>query len=537
MNQALEKIQDDLRCAWRFRWWALGVAVLVSVIGWLVVFALPDRFEASARVFVDTRTALKPVLQNLAVEQDINAQLNLVRQSLLAGPQLRKIAVDSGVLRPTVTDPAQEAGILTAMANRISLTMRSASDRESERDTGGSIYSISYQDQSRARSLKVTDALVNTFVEQTLGGKRQGAESAQRFLEQQIKEYDTRLRTAEDRLADFKKRYVGLMPAEQGGYFGQLQHEIDAVKTTENQLSITQSRRNELARQMRGEAAISGSTTVVGTAGAAAGGTDTVSRIRETQARLDDLLLRFTDKHPDVVAARETLQELQKRRAAEIQSLRRGDPGAAAESGAAANPVFQNIQLQLNQADVEIASLRGTLEQHRAKAAELRRFLDTAPRVEAEFAQLNRDYDVNKAQHAALLASYEKARLSEQADSAGSVRFEIVQPPTASYSPVFPRRTMLLAVVLAGGLAIGGAIAYLLHMLKPVVGSARSLAELTGLQVLGVVSGAFPATRAVSARRDLWRFAAGVGCLLVGFLIVLGLNWSGMRLGSMSGVG
>jgi polysaccharide chain length determinant protein (PEP-CTERM system associated) len=536
MNQALEKIQDDLRCAWRFRWWALSVAMLVSVIGWLVIFALPDRFEASARVFVDTRTALKPVLQNLAVEQDIDAQLNLVRQSLLAGPQLRKIAADSGVLAPTVTDPAQEAGILTAMANRISLTMRSASDRESERDTGGSIYSISYQDQSRPRSLKVTDALVNTFVEQTLGGKRQGAETAQRFLEQQIKEYDTRLRTAEDRLADFKKRYVGLMPAEQGGYFGQLQHEIDAVKTTENQLSVTQSRRNELARQMRGEAAIAGSSTVAGPPGAASG-SDTVSRIRETQARLDDLLLRFTDKHPDVVAARETLQELQKRRAAEIESLRRGDPGAAASSGAASNPVFQNIQLQLNQADVEIASLRGTLEQHRAKAAELRRLLDTAPRVEAEFAQLNRDYDVNKAQHAALLASYEKARLSEQADSAGSVRFEIVQPPTASYSPVFPRRTMLLAVVLVAGFAIGGAIAYLLHMLKPVVGSARSLAELTGLQVLGVVSSAFPATLAVSARRDLWRFAAGVGCLLVGFLVVLGLNWSGVRIGSISGVG
>jgi polysaccharide chain length determinant protein (PEP-CTERM system associated) len=535
MNPAFEKIYDDLRCAWRFRWWALALAVIVSVFGWLSVFALPDRFEASARVFVDTRTALKPVLQNLAVEQDINAQLNLVRQSLLAGPQLRKIAADSGVLPPTVTDPAQESSILTQMASRISVTVRSASERESERDTGGSIYSIAYQDSSRAQTLKVVDALVNTLVEQTLGGKRQGSESAQRFLEQQIKEYELRLRAAEDRLAEFKKRYPGLMPTEQGGYFAQLQHEIDAAKTAQTQLSITQSRRNELARQMRGESAVIAGGSVTG--GAAGTGTDTVSRIRETQARLDDLLLRFTDKHPDVVATRETLVELQKRREAEIESLRRGDPGAAAASGAASNPVFQNIQLQLNQADMEIASLRATIAQHNGKATELRRLLDTAPRVEAEYAQLNRDYDVNRAQHSALLANYEKARLGEQADSAGSVRFEIVQPPTASFAPVFPRRTLFLAASLAMGLAMGAALAYMLHMLKPVVGSARTLTELTGIQVLGVVSSAFPGRLSVSARRDLWRFAAGVACLMIGFAIVLGLNWSGLRLGSSSGWG
>ena len=42
-----------------------------------------------------------------------------------------------------------------------------------------------------------------------------------------------------------------------------------------------------------------------------------------------------------------------------------------AASGASTNPVVQSIQLQLNQADVEIASLNGEITQHRNKAAEL----------------------------------------------------------------------------------------------------------------------------------------------------------------------
>jgi len=531
MNQLIEQIYYELRSAWRFRWYALLTAGVAAVAGWLVVFALPDRFEASARVFVDTRTALKPVLQGLTVEQDVNAQLNFVRQSLLAGPQLQDIAERAGVLTPATTNPAEQARILEDMVNRVNLTVRSASDRDNERDTAGSIYGINYQDNSRARSLKVVEVLLNTLVEETLGGKRRGSENAQKFLETQIREYERRLRDAEDRLAEFKKQNIGLMPTEQGGYFGQLQAEIDAARKAESDLNIAVSRRAELARQMRGESVITaaGSPTVLGSSGLTSG-SDTVSRIKETQAKLDELLLRFTDKHPDVIAARETLQELQRRREAEIESLRRGDAGAVAASGAGSNPVFQSIQLALNQADVEIASLRGAISQHRAKAAELNKRLDSAPKVEAEFAQLNRDYDVNKAQYTALLGNYEKARLGEQADSAGSVRFAIVQPPTANFAPVFPRRGLFLAGALAFALALGGGLAFLLHLMKPVVGSPSSLAEFTGLRVLGVVSSAFPGRVHSAVKRDLLRFAGGLAVLFVAFAGAIVLNWSGFRL-------
>jgi protein tyrosine kinase modulator len=465
------------------------------------------------------------------IEQDVNAQLNFVRQSLLAGPELRKIATSTGVLPATNTDPGVESSVLMGMANRISLTVRSASEDGSDRNAAGSIYSLSYQDGNRARCLKVVQVLLDTLVEKTLGGKQQGAESAQRFLEEQLRQYEQRLRTAEDRLAEFKKRNIGLMPNEQGGYFAQLQTELDAVKTAETQLQIAMSKRAELARQLRGESVVaaSGATPTMGNSGLTSSN-DTLSRIKETQARLDDLLLRFTDKHPDVVATRQTLAELQKRRTAEIEALRAGDPNAVAQSGASSNPVFQSIQLQLNQADVDIASLRGSLSQHQSKAATLRQRLDSAPQVEAEYAQLNRDYDVNKAQYTSLLSNYEKARLGEQADSAGSVRFEVVQPPTVSFSPVFPRRSLFLAGVLLGALALGGGLAYLLHMLRPVVGSAASLARLTGLTVLGTVSSAFPGRSHVEQRGDLKRFAAGIACLLVVFAITVFLSRSGFRL-------
>ncbi len=119
--------------------------------------------------------------------------------------------------------------------------------------------------------------------------------------------------------------------------------------------------------------------------------------------------------------------------------------------------------------------------------------MNSAPQVEAEFQQLNRDYDVNKAQYTALLESYQKARLGERADNAGSVRFEVVLPPTAPVVPVWPKRTALLAGIWLAALGAGAAAAYGLHLMKPIVSSVRGINELTSFPVLGVVSTAFPA--------------------------------------------
>src|SRR5581483_1657023 len=373
--------------------------------------------------------------------------------------------------------------------------------------------------------------MLNTFVEQTLGGKREGSVSAQQFLVVQIKDYEKRLRTAEDRLADFKTKHLGLMPSEQGGYFQQLQKETDAVSDLQAKLHTAESRRATLQAQLHGDAAVAAigsAPAMVGTSGLAAG-TDTVSRIAETQAHLDELLLKFTDKHPDVIAARETLEELKKRRAAEIDSLRHGDANAVAASRASANPVYQSIQLQLNQADLDVSDLKSQLGEHEEKVQALRKLVNTAPQVEAEFAQLNRDYDVNKSEYTALLANLEKARLSQRADDAGSVRFEIVQSPIVSVKPVSPRRALLLAVILLAAFGAGGALAYGLDQLYPVFGSSSTLTRISGVPVLGCVAPAFPRKSARLALRDGGLRVAVAACLLAGFGIAVFLSHEGYR--------
>jgi polysaccharide chain length determinant protein (PEP-CTERM system associated) len=525
-----ERVFDEARSTWRFRWFGLAAALPLALIGWTMVFALPDRYETVARIFVDTRTALKPALKNLAMEQDVDAQINYVRQSLLAGPPLEKLAMDTGVISPNMTGLARVKA-LYALADHIALTVASAGSQGDERSTAGAIYTIEYLDESSQRSFKVVDTLLNDFVEQTLGAKREDSRSVQKFLEDRLRDYERRLTTAEDKVATFKKQNLGLLPSEQGGYFAQLQTEIDASKTADSKLSLAISRRDELIRQLHSDVAITAAGTS-GPAAAAQGATagDTLSRIQETQAKLDELLLKFTDKHPDVIATRATLVELQQRRAKELESLRRGDAGAVATSGAGNNPVYQSIQLELNKVNVEIAALQRESEQHANAVAELRKHANSAPQVEAEYQQLTRDYDVNKAEYTALLESYQKARLGEQADNAGSVRFEVILPPMVAPFPVWPRRTTLLAEIWLAALGVGAGVAYGLHKLRPVVISEAGMKDITRFPVLGVVTSAFPSRYRSMSRRRVWLFSTAVMGLVVLFGVALALNWSGLRL-------
>lgn len=537
MQEILDKVIELMHGSWRFRRYALITAWVVAAVGWIAIFLMPDIYMGSSRVFVDTRTALKPVLQGLTLEQDVNAQLSMVRQSLLSGPQLESVAQEVGLLDMRTASPQRRARITNDLRNRVTLTVTVAAGQQEGAESPGSIYALQYTDPSRERALKVIEILQSRLIENTLGGKRSGSENAQRFLGAQIQEDEKRLRLAEDRLAAFKKQNVGLMPNEEGGYFQRLQANIDAVNKAQSSLAVALSRREELQRQLRGEApmaAVTGSAPPQG--GRPAGsGADSQSLIREAQARLDDLLLRFTDKHPDVIAAREALVQLKQRRETELESLRRGDPDALAASGASANPVYQSIQLQLNQTDVEIASLRRGLADHQNSVAELRKMLDTMPQVEAEFARLNRDYDVTKARYTSLVERLEKSRLGDEASSSGSVRFDVIEPPTAAFKPVSPPRALFILGILVVALALGAAVAFLLHQLRPVFTSTRSLMDFTGLRVLGAVSMAWLDQQQLKRYRSYWRYSALLFALFVVCVCVLQLSRMGVRLGAQVG--
>jgi polysaccharide chain length determinant protein (PEP-CTERM system associated) len=516
MHQTLGFILEQIRGAWRFRRTAMAIAWLVCVIGWLVVLALPDTWSAQARVYVDTRTRLAQVTTGIAVESNIASEAEAVREALLGGPQLEKVA-RLAVPGFATASPAAQADIIENLHDK--LDVEASREEEGQKNAPADLYTITYTDRNRQTARRVVDQLLKLFLANSLGGTQEGSEQAQQFLTQQIADYDKRLSDAETRLADFKREHPGLVPGATGDFFARLHSETDELDKDRLGLTVAEQKRDELRRQLAGELPVMGSS---GTA--AGGGADTATQIREAQARLDELLLRFTDKHPDVIAARRTLDDLKQRQKAELSAARRGDQAAIAASGLAANPVYQGMKLQLSQVDVEVAAAKQQVADQEAKIAEQRKMINTAPQVEAEYERLNRDYDVTHREYQALVERLSRAKLSDKADATGVVRFEVVDPPTASSDPVFPKRARLILAVLAGGLAAGLGVAWLMHQLRPVFTSPRQLTDLTQLPVLGSVSMTWLERHRAAGRRAVWAYSLGAALLVLLGLVALLTN-------------
>jgi polysaccharide chain length determinant protein (PEP-CTERM system associated) len=182
------------------------------------------------------------------------------------------------------------------------------------------------------------------------------------------------------------------------------------------------------------------------------------------------------------------------------------------------NPVYQRMKINLKEAEVAVAEARSKLAEASTEVLKLRRMVNTIPEVEAQLAALNRDYDTVKAQHQALLAKLESARLSENVEqSRDDVRFRIIEPPVAPLKPVSPNRPIFMVIVLVGAIGAGLGLAFLLHQMNRVFVTRNALREATGLPVLGSVSLAMSTDMRVSERRSNLRLAMAAGLLVVVF--------------------
>jgi polysaccharide chain length determinant protein (PEP-CTERM system associated) len=482
---------------WRFRWFALLVAWPLCLIGWLYVYYMPSIYQARAQVYIDTQSVLKPLLDGLAVRAEVTDRVGMMTRALVSRPTLSEIA---GAIETSFETwpPAKQHAFLTGLERQIYL---GPGEREH-------IYEIRYQDENRARALQVVELLLRNLVQDTVKLTRTDTTAAQEFLDSQIADYEARLTTAEQRLADFKKEHVGLMPSQGQDYYSNLQEAMSELGKARAALELALRRRDELQRQLVGDEPVFGMVE----APALKEASEIDRAIEGRQQELERLRLQFTEQHPDVVALKEVIAQLQARK-------RANDQGRAATSAANSRPqavslAYQATTIALSQAEVEVSTLRTKAGQLQVTVDELRKSVDTIPEVEAKLASLNRDYDITRRQYEALVARLESARLSDDAEQSNEeIKFRVIEPPVVPPTPVSINRPLLLTVVLAAGFLAGLGLTFLLHQVRPVFLNSDMLNRAIGLPVLGVVSLQLQALARFRRRMELT--SLGVALLLL----------------------
>ena len=247
------------------------------------------------------------------------------------------------------------------------------------------------RDPEPALAKNIVQSLLTIFVEGSLGDKRKETDSAERFLASEVQNYEQRLREAEDRLKQFKKANLGMMPGQGGDYYQRTEAAQSELQRAELQLNVAVNRRDELKRQLD-----SADKEYADSGGAAAGPASELDmRIQNLQESMDELLLKYTERHPDIIEIKRTIERFEERKAEEAELAVDDD---SVSPGLVANPVRQQLKMVLGEAEAEVAANRAVLANARVNVEKMKEFVDHRLSVETQLKSLNRDYALIKSQ-------------------------------------------------------------------------------------------------------------------------------------------
>jgi len=523
MNEAFEQILTGLNLVWRRRWYVIAIAWLICGAGWTMVASLPNKYESSARIYVDMDTMLGPLMRGIAVEMNLAQQIDLMQRTVFSRPNLEKISMLTD-LDLRVTTPEEKNQMLDGLAKKLAIAQQ-----------GRNLFRVTYEDTDRELTKRVVQAVLQIFVEGNLGASRKDMDATSKFLNDQIGDYEKQLNDAEAKLAEFKRTHLGLMPGDKG-YLERLTALAADLERTQTYTDEAVQVRNTIQKQLSeipqylSQSQSSQPATLAMSSGSADGPagpeSDLTLRIYEMQRNIDSLLMRYTENYPDVVVLKKRLEEMKQQQKKELEERMAAQDAevnpvqvAANDNGKLSNPLYEQVKLQLVKQESVVAALSTRVATRKEELAKLRSQVDVAPQVESELQRLIRDYDIIKRGYNELRARQESARLARELETkAQKVQFRIIDPPLVPLRPSGPDRPIYLSGVLLAGIGAGIALAFVLGQINATFGSIQALRAAFQLPVIGSVTIISPASERWRRKRELFSyFVVCVGLLAAYF--------------------
>lgn len=434
--------------AWRHRWQAVALIWMVALLGWTGVCLLPDRYVSTARIYADADAVLGMLLRGIAIDNSPAAQVEVLQRTLVSRPNLERI-VDRTALSQRITEGVDREKILQTLARDLRFGIQ-----------GRNLFTVEYVDSDPRVAQDVVQHVVELFLALASGSDRRQMENARSFLVQQLAVYEQQLREAEQRRATFTASYQDLLSLN--GSVSRLDAVRARIEAMRGELSDAISRRDLLRQQIAVTPAASAATSTA-----------------EAEQRLMVLRQRYTDQHPEVAAARANL--------AAARAV--GGSNRTAAGGGRADQARDQLAVRLVDADAQIASLERQLRELELQKSRLEEMARNAPEVQAQFANLDRDYNIIRRNYEELLSRREAVNIAEAARTGTDrVTLDVVDPPTLPVTPAGPKRLLLAAGVLLAAFGAAGALLFLQVQLDTSFYSLRELRGV-GLTVLGALSG------------------------------------------------
>lgn len=529
MNNDAEDTQltrEDLREYWsivRRRYWHfLLPCFLVFLVAILTSHIIPAMYKSGTLILVEEPTVPQQyVVPNVSGE--LQNRLDSITQQILSRTRLLHIIEKRNLYAPQRTKLAPDDAI-DKMRKDISIELVRAPGRGDL-----TAFNVYFSAASPQVAQDVTSELTNLFISENIEVRQQQSESTTRFLESQLADARTTLAQQEERLRDYKNRYLGELPVQLesniqilAGLQSQLQAEQDALGRAKQQNAYFES----LLAQYR--SAATSSRTVDGVPTGLPAIDQELDRLH---SRLADLTSRYTERHPDVQSVKDQIaktEALKTKLTAELTakaqaSESNGELGVVRDTYTAGGPIspIMEVQSQLKANQLEIANRQGAIKDLKTRIAGYQGRLNQTPVREQQLADLSRDYEQSKANYDSLLAKKNQSELATNLEKRQEgEHFRILDPPSLPTRPTFPNRIKFAGIGLALGLVFGAVSVVGAEKADDRVYSENQLLKIVPGEVIVQIP---PLTTPVEQRKQrLWLYVnvalviVVVSCILAG---------------------
>lgn len=446
---------------WQRKFLALFVFAIVSFAVLLVGMAWPSKFETTATIFADNQNILKPLLQNQAAQKHVQDTTKVVRD-MIHSPRILKTVVEK--VYGSQFESAEELGqTINQLRNKVKV-----------KGLGSSYIKITYSDSTADEAYRVINTVVDVFIRESAEEQRSESREAFLFIDNQVKQYKDQLVMAEQKLKDFRTLNFDGRDGDVDGSIARLRDQIETLKISIDEDKTTI---KNLTKQLADEDEFAASKYKADIY---------TERLEQLQARLNTLLLTYTEDYPDVVSLKYQIDDV-KETIREAQLKTQGEQPKLSEEDKVLNPLYQELRSRLSQVVTDQKAKEKRLQAlNDLLIQEYDRRKRIAERA-AEEAELTRDYNVTKKIYEDMLERKEKARLSMTLNVEGQgITYRIQEP---ALPPLNPTGLRFLHFVLIGpfvGFFFVVGIAVLYVIVDPRIRFPDSLDQFN-VQVLAVV--------------------------------------------------
>jgi len=491
MRVGINGTQDVLALLVRRKWWVIVPFVALFSTSALLTYILPRTYVSETLIVVQPRDVPQDFVKDL-VSGTPEERLRTIEQTVLSRTNLLAILREFGDSLPEFAKLNLDDKVLK-LRDQIDIFF------ELERGRDGqmmplSYFRISYQNQNPELAQKICSKLTTLFIEQDNKTRETQVFGTTEFLSAELDKVSTQLNASQESLKVVKSARQFELPDQRDANLRTLDRLIADKKSNSEALDRYAAFRLNLESQL-----LQTPPTIVKPIALSPvqGGIRNAQyeelrkaqldyeEFRKAEAEFDELSSRYSDKHPDVQAAKVRLERLRQRLPAEPAGTDGGSVPLPPTDLVEANPVYVRMAAQLREVQTELQIREKDKTYIDREIAKYSTRVENAPNAEQAIADVVRENSELQKNYEDLKNKLAEARLSESLESKQrGAQFAIIDPANYPLSPAKPNKGLVLLACAIASLGIAIVFAGSVDVARQKVWTQSQIEAFWGVPVL-----------------------------------------------------